>query len=135
MSELDPIVDKIVVARIGLLLRHPFFGNMATRLRIVDGSAWCNTAATDGRSLFYSRQFFQDLTPKQVEFVISHEILHNVFDHMMRVEGRDRSIWNAAADYCVNGQLVRDNIGEVPPKIKIFHDPKHYGKSCEQVYD
>ena len=44
MSELDPIVDKIVVARIGLLLRHPFFGNMATRLRIVDGSDWCNTA-------------------------------------------------------------------------------------------
>jgi predicted metal-dependent peptidase len=135
MSELDPIVDKIVVARIGLLLRHPFFGNMATRLRIVDGSEWCNTAATDGRSLFYSREFFQDLTPKQVEFVIAHEILHNVFDHMMRVEGRDRSIWNAAADYCVNGQLVRDKIGEVPPKIKIFHDPKHYGKSCEQVYD
>ena len=51
MSNVDPIVDKIVVARIGLLLRHPFFGNMATRLRIVDGSNWCNTAATDGRAL------------------------------------------------------------------------------------
>jgi hypothetical protein len=43
--------------------------------------------------------------------------------------------WNAAADYCVNGQLIRDKIGEQPPKIKIFHDPKHYGKSAEQVYD
>ena len=32
MSQLDPILDKIVVARVGLLLRHPFFGNMATRL-------------------------------------------------------------------------------------------------------
>lgn len=136
MSELDPIVDKIVVARIGLLLRHPFFGNMATRLRIVDGSDWCNTAATDGRNLFYSRDFFKDLTPKQVEFVIAHEILHNVFDHMMRVEGRNRNIWNAAADYCVNGQLVRDRIGDHNlPKIKIFHDPKHYGKSTEQIYD
>ena len=26
------VIDKIVVARVGLLLRHPFFGNMATRL-------------------------------------------------------------------------------------------------------
>lgn len=135
MSNVDPIVDKIVVARIGLLLRHPFFGNMATRLRIVDGSSWCNTAATDGRALYYSRDFFEDLTPKQVEFVIAHEILHNVFDHMMRKDGRNAQIWNAAADYCVNGQLIRDKIGDQIPKIKIYHDPKHYGKSAEQVYD
>ena len=26
------VLDKIIVARVGLLLRHPFFGNMATRL-------------------------------------------------------------------------------------------------------
>jgi predicted metal-dependent peptidase len=135
MSELDPVLDKIVVARIGLLLRHPFFGNMATRLRIADGSDWCPTAATDGRNLFYNREFFEKLNHKQVEFVIAHEILHNVFDHMNRCEGRNRQIWNAAVDYAVNGQLVRDRIGEVPSDIKIFHDPKHYGKSAEQVYD
>lgn len=132
---LDPIVDKIVVARVGLLLRHPFFGNMATRLIIKDATDWCSTAATDGRHLYYNRDFFNDLTTKQVEFVVAHEILHNVFEHMMRVEGRDRGIWNAAADYAVNGTLVRDKIGEVPPKIKIFHDTKHYGKSTEQIYD
>jgi predicted metal-dependent peptidase len=135
MSYLDPVVDKIVVARVGLLLRHPFFGNMATRLKIQDGSDWCPTAATDGRSLYYNRDFFEKLTNKQVEFVVAHEILHNVFDHMMRVEGRDRFIWNAAADYSVNGQLIRDRIGEVPPDIKIFHDPQHYGKGTEQIYD
>jgi predicted metal-dependent peptidase len=135
MSYLDPVVDKIVVARVGLLLRHPFFGNMATRLKIMDGSDWCPTAATDGRHLYYNRDFFDKLTNKQVEFVVAHEILHNVFDHMQRVEGRDRFIWNAAADYSVNGQLVRDRIGEVPPEIKIFHDTAHYGKSTEQIYD
>jgi predicted metal-dependent peptidase len=108
---------------------------MATRLRIVDGSDWCSTAATDGRALYYNREFFEDLTPKQVEFVIAHEILHNVFDHMMRKDGRNAQIWNAAADYCVNGQLIRDKIGDQIPKIKIYHDPKHYGKSAEQVYD
>jgi len=132
---LDPVVDKIIVARVGLLLRHPFFGNMATRLKVVDASDWCKTAATDGRNLFYSRSFFETLTTKQVEFVVAHEILHNVFDHMGRREGRDARIFNIAADYCVNGQLIRDRIGEQPPEIKIFHDTKHYGKSAEQVYD
>jgi predicted metal-dependent peptidase len=135
MSHIDPIIDKIIVARVGLLLRHPFFGNMATRLKIEEATEWCMTAATDGRHLYFNREFFDKLSVKEVEFVVAHEILHNVFEHMLRVEGRDRAIWNAAADYSVNGQLVRDRIGDSPKGIKIFHDPAHYGKSTEQVYD
>lgn len=135
MAHLDPIVDKIIVARVRLLLRHPFFGNMATRLIIKEADDWCKTAATDGRHLFYSREFFEDKTDKEIEFVVAHEILHNVYDHIPRTEGRDPGIWNAAIDYAVNGQLVRDRIGDVPKGIKIFHDPAHYGKSSEQIYD
>jgi predicted metal-dependent peptidase len=135
MSHVDPIIDKIIVARVGLLLRHPFFGNLATRLQIKEATDWLPTAATDGRHIYFNREFFEPLTVKQVEFVIAHEILHAVFDHMGRNEGRDRQIYNIAADYCVNGQLTRDRIGEVPPDIKIFHDPKYYGWSAEQVYD
>jgi predicted metal-dependent peptidase len=136
MAHSDPIIDKIIVARVALLLRHPFFGNMATRLKIEEGGEWLPTAATDGRHIYFNRKFFEKLSTKQVEFVIAHEILHNVFDHMLRVEGRDKNIWNIAADYCVNGQLVRDKIGDHNiPDIKIFHDSVHYGKSAEQVYD
>ena len=131
----DPVIDKIIIARVGLLLRHPFFGNMSTRLKIIDASNWCATAATDGRALYYNRDFFDELTPKNVEFVVAHEILHNVFDHMGRNEGRNRKVFNIAADYCVSGQLIRDRIGEQPPKIPIFHDHNHYGKSAEQIYD
>ena len=35
-SEKNKIVEKLVTARVGLLLRHPFFGNLATRLELVD---------------------------------------------------------------------------------------------------
>jgi len=136
MSHNDPIIDKIIIARVGLLLRHPFFGNMATRLKIEEGSDWMGTAATDGRTIYFNREFFTPLTVKQVEFVIAHEILHNVFDHMGRKEGRNAKIFNIAADYCVNGQLVRDHIGDHQIKgITIFHDPKYYGMGAEEVYD
>ena len=131
---LDPIVDKIVVARVGLLLRHPFFGNMATRMKLIDGSDWLGTAATDFRNFYYNREFFEKMTPRQVEFVVAHEILHCVFDHMSRREGRDPKVWNIAADYCVNGILKRDRIGDDPP-VKFFHDRKYDGWSAEQVYD
>ena len=136
MSHTDPIIDKIIVARVGLLLRHPFFGNMATRLKIEEGSQWMGTAATDGRTIYFNRKFFEPLSVKQVEFVIAHEILHNVFDHMGRREGRNPRIFNIAADYCVNGQLVRDRIGEHKIEgITIFHDPKYYGMGAEEIYD
>ena len=136
MRNTDPVIDKIIVARVGLLLRHPFFGNLATRLQIKEGWPELTTAATDGRSIYFCRKFFENLTNKQVEFVLAHEILHAVFDHMGRREGRDPKIFNIAADYCVNGQLVRDRIGDHNlSDIKIYHDTKYYGWSAEQVYD
>jgi predicted metal-dependent peptidase len=134
MAHQDPIIDKIVVARVGLLLRHPFFGNMATRMKLIDGSDWLATAATDFRNFYFNREFFEKMTPRQVEFVVAHEILHCVFEHMIRAEGRDKQIWNIAADYCVNGLLKRDRIGDDPP-VNFFHDKKYDGWSAEQVYD
>ena len=136
MAHADPIIDKIIVARVGLLLRHPFFGNLATRMGIKEADDWLPTAATDGRNIYFNREFFTPLTVKQVEFVIAHEILHAVFDHMSRREGRDPKVFNIACDFAVNGQIVRDRIGDHNlPNIQIFHDPKYYGWSAEQVYD
>ena len=87
------VEDKIIVARVGLLLRHPFFGNMATRLKIKSCDTWCPTAATDGRHLYYNTQFFNELTEKQIEFVIAHEILHCVYDHMSRRDDRNPTLY------------------------------------------
>mgnify|MGYP006262734129 CR=1 FL=1 len=129
------VIDKIVVARVGLLLRHPFFGNMATRLQIKECDEWCPTAATDGRNLFYNVDFFSKLSNKEIEFVIAHEILHCVFDHMTRREDRDPQLHNIACDYIVNNTLCRDNIGEKPKDIQIFQDWKYDGWTSEEVYD
>jgi len=134
-SEKNKIVEKLITARVGLLLRHPFFGNMATRLKLVDASDWCSTLATDGRTFYYSNDFVNMLTPKQCEFGFAHEVLHNVFDHLSRRENRDRNLSNIAADYAVNQILKDERIGEVPSMIQIFQDNKYRGMSYEQIYD
>lgn len=131
----EDVHDRVIVARVGLLLRHPFFGNMATRMRVQNCDDWCPTAATDGRNLYYNTQFFNMLTNKQIEFVIAHEILHCVFDHIVRREDRDARIYNIACDYLVNNLLVRDNIGERVDQIQIFQDFKYDGWMSEEVYD
>ena len=129
------VLDKVIVARVGLLLRHPFFGNMATRLKIASCDDWCPTAATDGKHLYYNTQFFDTLTEKQIEFVIAHEILHCAFDHLERRVDRDPQLYNIACDYLVNNLLVREKIGEKVTQIPIYQDYKYEGWSSEQVYD
>jgi predicted metal-dependent peptidase len=129
------VLDNIIVARIGLLLRHPFFGNMATRLKIQAADDWCMTAATDGRHLYFNTQFFNAMSNTEIEFVIAHEILHCVFNHLDRRDYRDHKLYNIAADYVVNNMLMRDKIGETPRIISCYHDFKYLGWTSEDVYD
>ena len=129
------VVDRIIVARVGLLLQHPFFGNMATRLRILAADDWLPTAAVDGRNLYFNTQFFNAMSNKEIEFVIAHEILHCVFDHLGRREDRDPMLYNIAADYIVNNLLVRDKIGKKPSIVDCYQDFKYEGWQSEAVYD
>ena len=134
LAEQAKIVDKLITARVGLLLRHPFFGNMATRMKMIEASDWCNTLATDGRNFYYNLGFVNKLTPKEAEFGFAHEVLHNVFDHMGRRDGRDPQLSNIAADFAANQILKDERIGTVPSFIKIFQDDKYRGMSYEQIY-
>ena len=133
---MDPVIDKITTARVGLLLRQPFFGNMATRLKIVDASEWCNTLATDGRHFYYNRDFINKLTPKKIEFGFAHEVLHCVFDHFGRTGVQhNRRLANIAQDFAVNQILIDEGIGERITEIKICYDSKYRGKAWEEIYD
>ena len=129
------VLDRIIIARVGLLLRHPFFGNMATRLQIKSADDWLGTAAVDGRNLYFNTQFFNEMSNKEIEFVIAHEILHCVFDHLGRREDRNALIYNIAADYIVNNLLVRDRIGTKPSFINCYQDFKYDNWASEAVYD
>ena len=135
VAEKNDAVERLVTARIGLLLRHPFFGNLATRLKIIDASDWLPNLATDGRNFYYNVGFVLKLDPKECEFGFAHEVLHNVFDHMGRAGSRDKKLANIAMDYAVNQICKDDHIGEFPRCIKVFYDPKYRGWSFEEIYD
>jgi predicted metal-dependent peptidase len=125
--------EKLVTARSGLLLKAPFFGNLATRLQLTNADAWCGTAATDGRKFYYNSEFINNLPLKQLEFLFGHEVLHVVYDHMGRRGNRDPKLWNIADDYCVNSDLIEQRVGEKIPVA--LYDAKFKGQSAEEVYD
>ena len=128
----EEIRERIVQSRVRLLLKHPFFGNLATRLILKNADDFCPTAATDGRHFYYNREFITPLTSEELDFLVGHEVLHCVFDHMDRREGRQPEIWNMATDYVINGTLVREGLGKMPKQG--LHDPKYYDKNSDEVY-
>ncbi len=75
------------------------------------------------------------LKPKEVEFLVAHEVLHVVYDHMGRRGDRDPQIWNIADDYCVNADLKRHKIGQFITTVPCLYESKYDGKSAEEVYD
>jgi predicted metal-dependent peptidase len=135
-AKLDRVVrEKLISARVGLLLKASFFGNLATRLKLINADEWCATAATDGRNFYYNTRFIEMLRPKEIEFLFGHEVLHCVYDHFGRRGDRDPQLWNIANDYCVNGDLVKHNVGEKITSVPCLYDRKYDGMSSEEVYD
>lgn len=136
----DPRIDhdareRLVMARIGLLLKQPFFGNLATRLKLVNADEWLTTAATDGRHFYYNSRFVMMLKVKEVEFLVGHEVLHVVYDHLGRRDTRDPEIWNIANDYAVNADLKKHRVGEMITTVDCLYEKKYESWASEEIYD
>ena len=159
----EQVRDFLIKARVKLLISAPFFGNLATRLNLIDATKWCPTLATDGKNFYYNRHFVAAMHEKdegEVEFGFGHEVLHCVYDHMTRRNRdwdvtRDRKmfdsdqayvdylndvtrqadLWNIANDYIINNDLVEARIGTKIETIKIIYDRKYIGFTSEEVYD
>ena len=140
IGPMDPKVDaqareRLVTARVGLLLRQSFYGNLATRMKLINADEWCGTAATDGRNFYYNSRFIMMLKTKEVEFLFGHEVLHVVYDHIDRRGSRDPQIWNIANDYAVNADLKRHKVGQFITTVPCLYEQKYDGKTSEEIYD
>ena len=133
------VKEMIVSGRVRMLIKHPFFGTLATRLKLVEAE-WLPTAAVDGKHFYYNCDFFRTLTPEEIDFVVGHEVFHCVYDHCgeggrlfdFAEEKRDPKLWNIAADYKVNQATVEARIGTMPKSA--LYDRKYYKSYTEEIY-
>jgi len=114
----------------------PFVGSVSMQMDLIPTRDHRNpTACTDGHTIYFDIAFLSSLTREEQMFVLGHEVYHAVMMHPLRIEGRDLSIFNIAADMEVNGILKAD--GLIPPKELFL--PSDYGfpaeKSAEEYYE
>ena len=64
------------------------------------------TMATDGRSIFYHKDYVKGCSDQELVGLFAHEVMHPAMQHHTRRGNRDPGLWNEAADYAINPILT-----------------------------
>lgn len=124
--------EKIIKARIQLLIKYPFFGYLAMGLEIQEkNDLEFPTMATDGVHLFYDKNYVDGMDPEELKAVVAHEVMHCALGHLWRIGNRDRLKWNYATDFATN--LLLEENGFKLPAHRLL-DEAFKEMSSEQIY-
>ena len=91
------------------------------------------TAATDGKDIFFNEKFLKSLNSSEQNALMLHEVLHMALLHVTRRQSRDPHIWNIAADIVVNDLILRNTSFKLPKGAII--DKQYSDKSVEYIYE
>jgi len=98
------------------------------------------TAATNGRDVMYNPKFIDTLNDKELNYVVLHEALHKVYQHMhlwKKLWKENPMLANMAADYVVNYAIHEaDADSEIAkrPDSALF-DMAYKGMTTKQIFD
>ena len=120
-----------------------FYAQLLSKLNIYGASDEnYPTMCTNGFNIQYHPDFVLNQTEPAIRFVLCHEILHCVGDHMSRRGSRDPRIWNWACDYAINPILNSEvELNQFDwPKNKDgsrmgLYEEKYDGMRAEDIYD
>ena len=133
--------DRLIRARVQMLMAFPFFGILALSLKM-ECSYNISTAATDGLKFYYNPYFIKGLSEGEVNWIIVHEVLHPALKHLWRKGDRMHEKWNYACDYaihCIMMQFKETASSENRDKLQMpkgcLYDKKYDNLGAEEIYD
>ena len=130
------LLDEQQRAKAALVHIIPFFNAFINKLKPIY-TFMVSTQAVDGKHLFINPQFTYNLDLTGKVFVMAHEIMHCVLNHMRRGRSHNPERSNVAADYEVNSTLEEMKLvkAEVIKKLNALYDSKYKGWGYEKIYD
>lgn len=129
-------LDMIEKARFHIFLKHPFLGYALQHYEISLRDD-IQTAATDGISIFFSRSYLDTLSFHETIFVLLHELLHIVLNHIYRKGKRDHLKFNVACDIVINDMIKHYGFdeGNIKPIFGKAFQVNGLVQSAEVIYD
>ena len=136
-------MKRLLLSRMRILINNGFYGLLLMHM-IYSIDENCETAATDGRRIYFGPKFLNELSDLELDFVMMHEILHVVLQHCLRGKNfDDQERMNIACDIVVNSNiLLSNNMNIHSITLKKWGESMHiapdgkegYEYTAEQVY-
>lgn len=124
----NPInIVKLVKA---VLAKFPLLSVVMNKIKF-NANKNIETARTNGKVVEYNPDFLKSLSPAERVTVLSHEVMHILFNHISRKEEKDPEVWNIATDAVINQMLKNENL---PLPEGAVDMPFANKKSAEEVY-
>lgn len=136
-------MKRLLLSRMRILCNNGFYGLLLMHM-IYSIDENCETAATDGKRIYFGPEFLEQLNDTELDFVMMHEILHVVLQHCLRQGDRDNEQFNIACDIVVNSNiLLSENMNIKAITLRNFGESMHlapdgkegYEYTAEQVYN
>jgi predicted metal-dependent peptidase len=137
----DKVMARMSKARERLVFSRgadaTFWATLSLKLKIEASDTEVDTMGTDGRRLVCNPEFVASLSEEERVGVVAHEVAHCAFAHMVRLENRDKYVWNVAGDLVINPILQAAGFklphGHLLPGVGEYHDIPA-GLSTEETY-
>ena len=135
-------MKKLLFSRMRILCNNGFYGLLLIHMTYsIDES--CKSVATNGKRIFFSPDFLENLSEEELDYILMHEILHVVLQHCLRQCERDADLFSIACDIVVNSNILLSNNMDIKKitlhdqgeSIHIAPDGKEgYEYTAEQIY-
>jgi predicted metal-dependent peptidase len=122
-------------AKAQIILNNPFFASILMGMPMIEDNS-VPTMGVDGEKIMINVDYLNTLSLDNIQFVLAHEALHCVFQHMFTLGDKDAERWNHACDYVINDLLSKEkNVGIMPKGGLLNADlVKRGGGTAEGVY-
>lgn len=142
--------QRFTEAKTAMLLHQPFFASLLLdRMRMHVGKfpdifpPGNETAATNGKDIWFDEDFLTSLKLPEAVFLIAHEVGHAMWMHLERFkyyqdmgfdgEKFSHELANVAADYVINDLLVKAHVGDIP-QVALHSSQYTCDMQWEEVY-
>jgi len=100
-------MKKLELAKSKLMLEHPYFGVIATNLKIEPNNK-IDTVAKKGDILELNLNYIERLSVDEVCSILANGALYQALFHSNRAKGKIKSLWKLASDFAINDILVQN---------------------------
>jgi predicted metal-dependent peptidase len=134
-----PAAELLSSARLTLLRKYPFYGKIAMSMVLIPSNEVATTAVDHKGRMFYNPRWVNNFTFEDAVFEFAHEATHLVQRLFGRRGHRNMQIFNVAADFCADTQLVDSGLKQSFCSKLVIGDKEfelvHNLKLVEPVYD